>query len=293
MNDFDPLSPRQIADILRLNNLRPKKRLGQNFLIDRNTLNRILNAADIQPEEPVLEIGAGLGALTRSLSSLSPAVTTIEIDSHLEPILRESLASYNNVRLIHADFLKLDTALLLTEAFGSGNGLAAANIPYYITTPILETLLKNKQKIRRIVMLVQLEYAKRIMAQPDTSDYGAMSLFAQYHAHCRVAGKVPRTVFLPSPEVDSAILVLDPVVPGSIPVINENLFFRLTRAAFGRRRKTLSNSLEETLGGKELADIILDKAGIDSNRRGETLSLEDFARLANIAAEDTVQEAGG
>lgn len=238
-----------------------------------------------------MEIGAGLGSLTRSLADLSLSVTAVEIDPLLEPILRETLAGYENVRLVIGDFLKLAMDEILNPnpnpdgPFGSAHVrmVVVGSIPYYITSPILERLLENKRRIKRIVLTVQKEVADRLAAKPGTSDYGSMSVFAQYHAEVEIMGNIPRTVFLPRPDVDSAIVRLTPVIPGTVEVTDEEAFFRIVRAAFGQRRKTILNAL---VGGeiglnRESAERLLHCAGIDSGRRGETLSLQEFARLAS------------
>jgi 16S rRNA (adenine1518-N6/adenine1519-N6)-dimethyltransferase len=283
---MDPASLSNANALLRAQGLRPRKRWGQNFLCDRNVLERIARAAALQPGDHTLEIGAGLGALTRFLADFSLSVTAIEIDTLLEPILRETLDDKPNVRLIYEDFLKLDLEKLLDEAFGEKPGVVVANIPYYITTPILERLLEQKTRIKRIVLLVQQEFADRMVAKADTETYGSMSLFVQYHTKVELIGKVSRTVFLPQPDVASAIVALTPVSPGTISVPDEDLFFRLVHAAFGKRRKTLLNALSTGNAGldREAVERLLQKAGIDPGRRGETLSLEEFAHLATIAA---------
>lgn len=290
MADLDPLSPRQANELLKAHGLRAQKRLGQNFLIDRNTLDRIVRAADLQPDDPTLEIGAGLGALTRALAASSSSVTAVEIDRHLEPILLQTTGSLPQVHLIFEDFLRLDTEALLAEAFGERPGVVVANIPYYITTPILERLIENKRRLKRIVLLVQQEVARRMTALHDTEEYGAMSVFAQYHAQVELVGVVPPTVFLPQPEVSSAVIALTPAFPGTVPVRDEARFFHMVRAAFGQRRKTLINALMRApasfnlgFGMEDRAKVeaLLARAGIDPARRGETLSLAEFARLAD------------
>jgi 16S rRNA (adenine1518-N6/adenine1519-N6)-dimethyltransferase len=290
LTEHDPISPKQASDLLRAHGLRAQKRLGQNFLIDRNTLNRIVQAADLRPDDPVLEIGGGLGALTLALSSAARHVTCIEIDQHLEPILRQVTAPLSNVELIFADFLRLDLPELLDRAFGAQQGAVVANIPYYITTAILERLLVNKARLSRIVLLVQQEFARRMIAAPGTEDYGAMSVWVQYHARVRLVGTAPKTVFLPSPDVDSAIIALTPLPAGAVPVRDEERFSHMVRAAFGQRRKTLLNALMRApasynlgfgMEDREQIESLLARAGIDGNRRGETLSLEEFARLAD------------
>ena len=290
--NYDPVSPKQASELLQTYGLRPQKRLGQNFLVDRNTLDRIVRAAELLPGDPVLEIGGGLGALTLALAAVAPSVTTVEIDRHLEPLLREVTQGQDNVRLVFADFLLKDsTGPLFDQAFGDKPGVIVANIPYYITTPILERLLEHKARLKRIVLLVQSEFANRAVARADTEDYGAMSVFVQYHTRPEIVGTVPRTVFIPPPEVGSAILALDPVVPGTVALRDERRFFYMVRVGFAQRRKTLLNallrapasfSLGFTMEDRVQVEQLLERAGIDGGRRGETLTLEEFARLANM-----------
>ena len=280
---MDPSSPAQANVLLGAQGLRPRKRWGQNFLCDRNVLDRISGAALLEPKEQVLEIGAGLGALTRSLADSASYVTAVEIDRLLEPILRETLADKPNVRVVYDDFLKVDLPALLDDAFGVDSGVVVANIPYYITTPILERLLEHKRRIKRIILLVQHEFAQRMVASPGTKAFGAMSIFAQYHARVEIVMTVSRNCFLPSPEVDSAVIRLTPVTPGTVEVKDESRFFKVVRSAFQQRRKTLSNTLVSggVLHSRKSAESVLSAAGIDPTRRGETLSLEEFARLSD------------
>ncbi len=250
-------------------------------------LDRIVRAAALTSGDRVLEVGPGLGALTLRLASASAFVTAVEIDPLLEPILRETLRDLGNVRLVFQDFLKLDLGPFLDEAFGFAPGVVVASIPYYITSPILERLLEHKQLIARIVLLVQQEVADRLAARPSTEQYGSMSVFAQYHARVEVLGSVSRNVFLPAPEVSSAIVRLTPELPGTVEVEDEALFFRIVRAAFGQRRKTILNALSAPASGLNRGDLpaLLAATGIDPTTRGETLSLEEFARLANAAGD--------
>lgn len=288
---IDATSPKQASDLLRTHGIRAQKRLGQNFLCDRNTLDKIVRAANLSPDDRVVEIGPGLGGLTLALSRAAATVTAVEIDRHLEPILTETLQDSPNVSVVYADFLKLDLEALFATAFGDAPGVVVANIPYYITSPLLEILLTNKRRIKRIVLLVQNEFAQRAVAAAGSDACGSMSLYVQYHARVELCGIVPPTVFLPSPEVTSAILALDPVLPGTVAVENEERMFRLIRAAFGQRRKTLLNALLRapasydlgfTVNDRERAEALLARAGIDGNRRGETLSLEEFVRISAV-----------
>lgn len=286
----DLSSPKQASALLQKYGLRPQKRLGQNFLCDRNTLNRILRSANLNSEDAVLEIGGGLGALSLALAEVSSSVTVIEIDRHLEPALRESTASHQNIHLIFDDFLRLDPETLFANAFGTSAGIVVANIPYYITTPILERLITHKSQLKRIVLLMQLEVARRLTAPANSDEYGSISLYAQYHAEVELVGTVPKTVFLPTPEVNSAIVVLTPIHPGTQPVFDETRMFHIIRAAFSQRRKTLVNALQRapasyglgySMDDRTRVEKHLEIAGIDGSRRGETLTLAEFARISD------------
>ena len=288
VTDLDLTSPKQASEMLRTHGIRAQKRLGQNFLCDRNTLDRIVRAAHIGPEDPTLEIGAGMGALTLALAGSSPSVTAVEIDHKLEPILRQVTAEHSNIHLIFEDFLRLDSTELFDRAFGEKPGVVVANIPYYITSPILEKLLTHKTRWKRAVLLVQQEFAQRMVAGPGSDACGSMSLYAQFHATVEMVGTVPKTVFLPQPDVSSAVIALTPIIDGAVPVRNEARFFRLIRAAFGQRRKTLLNALMRSpasfdlgfsMEDRKAVEELLSRAGIDGGRRGETLSLAEFARL--------------
>jgi 16S rRNA (adenine1518-N6/adenine1519-N6)-dimethyltransferase len=287
---IDVSSPKQASELLRQHGLRPTKRLGQNFLCDRNTLDRIVRAANLPSDDPIVEIGGGLGALSVALAASSPSVTVIEIDRHLEPILTEVTAPYKNVHLVFQDFIRLNHQELFDTAFGYGRGSVVANIPYYITTPILDILLANKGRLNRIVLLVQQEFAERMTAPPGSDACGAMSLYVQYHAEVELVGVVPKTVFLPPPDVSSAIVALTPVIPGTVPVQNEERMFHIIRSAFIQRRKTLLNALMRapasfglgfSMDDRPNVEALLERAGIDGGRRGETLSLEEFARISD------------
>lgn len=271
-----------VKALLKRQGLRPRKRWAQNFLVDRAALDEIADAANLEPGDRALEIGPGLGALTLRLAERCARVTAVELDRLLEPILAETLQGRDNVRLIFEDFLKLKIEPLLDAAFGDRPGVVVANIPYYITTPILERLLERKARIARIVLLVQQEFAERMAARPGTPECGAMSLFVQYHTRIELVGRVMRDAFMPSPDVDSAIVRLTPALPGTVEVADEKRFFGYIRAAFSQRRKTVHNALANGGVGltRESAEAALINAGIDPMRRGETLSLEEFAKLA-------------
>jgi 16S rRNA (adenine1518-N6/adenine1519-N6)-dimethyltransferase len=276
-------STADVSGLLRRHGLRPKKRLGQNFLVDRNTLEKIAGAAELIPTDAVLEIGPGLGALTRALAERARRVVAVEVDADLLPVLQETLAGLGNVQVVHADFLQLPLADFLAERFGESPLKVVANIPYYITSPILERLLETPSSIERILLLVQKEVADRLTAQPGSPEYGSLTLFARYHAEVEIVGRVSRHVFLPPPNVDSAILRLRIRAEPPVRAARPEQLFDVIHAAFQQRRKTLLNALAG-FGALDVdkadAEAALRAAGIDPQRRGETLSLEEFARLA-------------
>lgn len=286
-----PYSPHAVAELLREHGIRPAKRLGQNFLWDRNVLERIVRVAGVSEDDPVLEIGPGLGSLTRVLADHARAVTAVEVDRGLRPVLDALADERPNVRVIYADALRLDWDGLLDEAFGGETGAIVANIPYAITTPLVERVLSVKRRLRRATLLVQLEVAERLAAPPNCKAYGSLSVFVQYHMQVEKGGVVARTVFVPQPDVASALVVMTPALPSSVPVQDEATFFRVVRAGFGQRRKTLANALDALEGANRTGVLAaLASAGIDPMRRAETLSLREFAALADaIAAADAAR----
>lgn len=265
--------------------MRPRKRLGQNFLIDRNVLNRIVDAAAIEAGSSVLEIGGGFGVVTRELAAWAERVVCVEADRALEAILRETLAGLENVEVVIADFLKLDLARMIEER-GGGKWVVVGNLPYYITSPILVKLVEARRQLARMVLMVQREVADRLQARPGTDDYGALSVYVQYHCEMNSVLSVSRNVFYPVPEVDSELIRLVPRPSPPVAVQDEGLFFDIVRSAFGKRRKTLLNALSSSAGlawNRDRAERALTAAGINAGRRGETLSMEEFARIANAA----------
>ena len=280
-------SPAAVAALLKRHGLHPRKRFGQNFLVDANTLAKIVGAGNVGPGDRVLEVGTGLGVLTAALAAAvaeDGQVVTIEVDRDLLSVLTDTVAALPQVRVVSADALALDWPQFLEERFSNGPPIKAiANIPYNITTPLLTTLLAQRGRFEVVVLLVQKEVAQRLAAAPATSDYGALSVFAQFHAKVEIVGIVSRRVFLPAPDVDSAIVRLTPYSVPPVSVTDETQFFKVVRAAFGQRRKALTGALsgDPTLGwSRERAVEALEASGIDPGRRGETLSLEEFARLA-------------
>lgn len=289
-------SPAAVSALLRRHSFLPAHRFGQNFLVDANILARIVSSAELEPGDTVLEVGTGLGVLTRALAEgvgESGHVATIERDPRLEPLHAETLpdAVYPQVRHIHGDALELELDLALSQAapFNSERGAAVvANIPYNITTPLVARFLERQPRFRVIVLLVQKEVGERMAAKPASDAYGAFSLFVQFHAEVDIVATVPPTVFYPQPKVTSAIIRLRPRAVAPVQADDSALMFAIIRAAFQQRRKTLLNALSaESLGwNKARAAAVLECAGIDVQRRGETLSLADYARLANCAGNE-------
>ncbi|MBP2639217.1 MAG: rsmA [Firmicutes bacterium] len=263
--------------ILKTFGIRLQKKLGQNFLIDSDVVERIVEAADIQPGEQVLEIGPGIGTLTQGLAEAGAAVTSIELDRHLIDILAKTLEGYDNVRVIHGDFLKLD----ISREIPTGRCKIIANLPYYITTPIIMRILEERMPVELLVTMVQKEVAERMVARPGTKEYGALSVAVQYYTEPEIVFIVPPTAFIPSPAVESAVIRCVIRKQPPVEVRQEKMFFRVVKAAFSQRRKTLQNCLKAAGLAAETASLVLETAGIDGSRRGETLSLSEFAAVAN------------
>ncbi|WP_347489615.1 16S rRNA (adenine(1518)-N(6)/adenine(1519)-N(6))-dimethyltransferase RsmA [Desulfoscipio sp. XC116] len=283
---MDPASPRVVRALLEQHQFRIKKKFGQNFLVDGNIINKILNAAELSNMDVVVEIGPGVGALTYRLAQKARRVVAVEIDRTVFPLLAETLDGLDNITLVEADALKTDFDRLVRERAGApANGYkVVANLPYYITTPLIMHLLEGHLGARKIIVMVQEEVARRLIASPGAKDYGALTVAANYYAVVELAFKVPRTVFLPRPEVDSAVISMTVRKSPAVCVKNEQVYFALVRAAFQQRRKTLLNALGNL--NKEFSRDkwlnILRQAEIDPVRRGETLNLREFARLADV-----------
>lgn len=275
-------SPKVVASLLKRHGVRTNKALGQNFLLDRNTLDKIVAAAELTGGEAVLEIGPGLGALTRLLAERAGSVAAVEVDAGFVRVLSETVADLPNVSVTHADFLRLDLPAWAPEHLQPLPATVVANVPYYITSPILIALLETASLWRSIVVLVQREVAERLNAAPGTGDYGSLTLYAGFHAEVEMVGAVPRGVFFPPPKVDSAIVRLHPRATPPVEVRSAARFEQVVRSAFGQRRKTLSNALSAVPGwGRDGARQALEGAGIDPMRRGETLDMAEFAALVN------------
>lgn len=279
--------PAQAAAILRKYGIAPKKSLGQNFLVDANVLRNIVRAAELDKEKGVLEIGPGIGALTQHLAEAAGRVVAVEIDRRLLPVLEETLAPYGNVAVIHGDILAMDLPRLFAERFsGLKAASVVANLPYYVTTPILMSLLETDLPLEFIVVMVQKEVAERLAAPPGSKAYGSLSIAVQYRCEAEVAAVVPPTVFIPRPDVDSAVIRLRKLDRPRVKTEDESFMFDVVRAAFARRRKTLLNNLQARFGKdrKEALLAALAETGIDPGRRGETLSIAEFAALGDALA---------
>ena len=261
--------------ILKAFDLRASKKLGQNFLIDSGVVQKIVDAAEISAGDEVLEIGPGIGTLTQGLLEAGAKVTAVELDKKLPAVLAETLAGYENFKLIQGDILKVDVEKIMPQNFK-----VVANLPYYITTQILLTLLEKKLPVTKIVTMVQKEVAERMTAAPNSKIYGAMTVAVQFRADVKIAFEVPPSAFLPRPEVTSAVVVCD-VRESPFKVADENYFIKVVRAAFGQRRKTLLNSLMGAGFNREKILAALEVAKILPERRAETLSIEDFVNLSD------------
>ena len=282
----DIATPIRTKEILKKYGFSFKKSLGQNFLIDTNILNRIVDFADLTDDSGAIEIGPGIGALTEQLAKRSKKVTAFEIDQRLLPILADTLSPYDNVKIIHADILKANVGQVIAEEFTDHQDImVVANLPYYVTTPIILKLLSENLPIRGIVCMLQKEVAERIAAKPGTKEYGSLSIAIQYHTIAETVMIVPKTVFVPQPNVDSAVIRLTKREKPIVEVRDEEFLFTVTRASFAQRRKTILNNLTSQLpDGKTKKDQIikaLEQTAIDPRRRGETLTIEEFGRLSD------------
>jgi len=275
---IDLYSPRSIRAIADRFGFRNRKSLGQNFLTDRNVVLDMISAAGIGPEDTVIEIGPGIGALTRELSLAAGRVIALEIDRDLFPVLEFTLSGCENVEVIHADVLKTDIGEMIREA---GGAKVIGNLPYYITTPIIMRLLESRPLADSITIMMQKEVAERILAEAGDPGRGALSIAVQYRCEAEEVVDVPKESFSPVPKVDSAVLKLTPRAICPVAVDDEELFFRCVRAGFGQRRKTLYNSLTGTGIPKERIGAALDSVGIERNRRAEALTMQEFADIAN------------
>ncbi|MBL0389068.1 16S rRNA (adenine(1518)-N(6)/adenine(1519)-N(6))-dimethyltransferase RsmA [Tumebacillus sp. ITR2] len=279
------VSPSVTRDVVTRHGFQFKKSLGQNFLIDGNILDKIVEAAELDENAGALEIGPGIGTLTQELCEEAKQVVAVEKDGRLLGVLRETLSEYGNVHIEHNDVLEADLHAIFAEHFSETSEVSVvANLPYYVTTPIVMKLLEERLPLRNIVVMVQREVADRMAAKPGGKEYGTLSIAVQYWTEPSIVTRVPESAFMPAPNVESTVIKLKVRKEPPVQVKDVNLFFHLVKASFAQRRKTLLNNLQSNLQPKREKDVILaalDRAGIDPTRRGETLSLEEYAKLAD------------
>lgn len=278
-------NPKNTIEVLQKYNFNFQKKFGQNFLIDTRVLEEIIDAADITKDDFVLEIGPGIGTMTQYLCEAAREVVAVEIDTNLIPILKDTLSAYDNVEVLNQDILKVDIASLAKERNNDRPIKVVANLPYYITTPIIMGLFESHVPIDSITIMVQKEVADRMQEGPGSKEYGALSLAVQYYAKPEIVVNVPPSCFMPQPKVGSAVIRLTRHEEAPVQVDNEKLMFQVIRASFNQRRKTLANGLNNfgSFGlSKEEIQSCIEELGVPVNIRGEALSLEQFAELSNI-----------
>ena len=286
-------NPQNTIEVLQKYHFNFQKKFGQNFLIDTHVLDKIISAAGITKDDFVLEIGPGIGTMTQYLACAAREVVAVEIDKNLIPILEDTLQDYENVSVINDDILKVDIAALAEDKNQGRPIKVVANLPYYITTPIIMGLFEKNVPLESITVMVQKEVADRMQVGPGTKDYGALSLAVQYYAEPYIVANVPPNCFMPRPAVGSAVIRLTRHQKPPVEVMDEKLMFRLIRASFNQRRKTLANGLKnsgELNLSKEVITAAIEKLGKGSSVRGEALDLEEFARLTNIIKEEMEHE---
>ena len=277
-------NPQNTIAVLQKHQFTFQKKFGQNFLIDTHVLDKIIRSAEISQDDMVLEIGPGIGTMTQYLACAAGKVIAVEIDRALIPILEDTLEGYDNVRIINGDILKIDLAKLVEEENGGRPIKVVANLPYYITTPIIMSLFEGDVPLKSITVMVQKEVADRMQAAPGSKDYGALSLAVQYYAKPYIAANVPQNCFMPRPRIGSAVIRLERYETPPVAVKDEKLLFSIIRASFNQRRKTLANGLKNSAEldfAKEEIEAAIDKLGKGASVRGETLTLEEFAELSN------------
>lgn len=288
---MDLSSPGTVKSIREKYGLQLSKSLGQNFITDRNILEKIIEGAGVEDGDMVIEIGPGIGVLTAELAQRASFVTAVEIDGRLIPILEETLAEYDNIRIVNQDILKTDLSQIIEESRQAGRFTGKVhiigNLPYYITTPIIMKLLEEQVPADSITVMMQKEVADRIKSAPGSKTYGAISVAVQYYCRVIKVTDVPKEAFVPRPKVESTVLNLEPLDAKAIELKDEKAFMRCIKAGFAQRRKTLLNSLASAGGmDKDKVKMILASAGIDPGRRAETLTVEEFGRIANEAADE-------
>lgn len=280
--------PQNTIAVLQKYNFIFQKKFGQNFLIDSHVLEKIVDAAQITDEDCVLEIGPGIGTMTQYLAESAREVVAVEIDRALIPILQDTLSAYDNVTVLNEDIMKVDVRRIVQERNQGRPIKVVANLPYYITTPIVMSLLENHVPVQSITIMVQKEVAERMQVGPGTKDYGALSLAVQYYARPEVVAHVPANCFMPRPNVDSTVIRLTRYQKPPVEVKDEKHLFALIRASFNQRRKTLANGLTNGLGiSREQVTAALEEMGLSATVRGEALTLAQFADLSNLLKKDS------
>ena len=276
-------SPKTIKYIMEKYNFRFSKGLGQNFIIDEHVLERIIDGSDINEGDVVLEIGPGIGVMTDVLCQHAKKVVSIEIDRSLIPVLEETVGHYENLKVIHQDVLKADVRAIIADEFGEQKTKLIANLPYYVTTPIIMMFLEERIPVSDLIVMIQKEVADRIIAKPSTKEYGALSVVVQYFTEPSIVTRVSRGSFMPMPNVDSSVIRLKVRESAPVSLLDESTFFLTIKDSFGKRRKTLLNALSSGFLSinKDQARKALEIAGIEENTRGEALSIDEFATLAN------------
>lgn len=278
-------SPKVIKEILEESGFKFSKSLGQNFLIDESVLDKMIAGSGIDKNTNVIEIGPGFGTLTQRLCMSAKKVVAIEIDRSAVPILEKNLEEFDNLKIINDDVLKCDLKKIIADEFDGESIKIVANLPYYITTPIIMHILESKIKTDSLCIMIQKEVAQRIAAKPSCKDYGALTVAVNYYSEPRLICHVPPSSFIPMPKVSSSVISLDIRDAAPVSLKNEKGYFKVVKAAFGQRRKTLLNALSNSgaipLSKEEILSV-LNKCGIDEKRRGETLSLQDFANISNL-----------
>lgn len=273
-------------EVVKKYNFKFTKSLGQNFLIDDKVLDDIVEGADVSKEDFVIEIGPGVGTLTKELLAKAKKVCAVELDSELIPILQEELQGYDNFELIHKDALKVD----FNEIIGEEESVkVVANLPYYVTTPIIARMLNEDYKFKSLTIMIQKEVAERIDAEPNCKEFGSISVLVQYYCDTKIIRTVPPSSFVPQPKVDSIVIRLDKLDKPRVQVKDKELFFKIVRQSFNMRRKTLRNAIKsmKIIDGEEM-EKVFENANIDPRRRGETLSLQEFANLADAVYDMTI-----
>ncbi|SHE67884.1 16S rRNA (adenine1518-N6/adenine1519-N6)-dimethyltransferase [Tissierella praeacuta DSM 18095] len=280
MEDKRLYSPKYIKEILEKHGFKFSKSLGQNFLIDGNIVRKIVENGNITSEDYVIEIGPGMGTLTEELALKAKKVLAIEIDNTLIPILEETIGKYNNVEIINGDILKIDLQKIIEERLDGGPVKVVANLPYYVTTPIIAKLIEDNLNLESIIVMVQKEVAERMAAGSGGKEYGSLSVFVNFYSKPEIVLKVPKTVFMPQPKIDSAVIKL--TINKELPEVDKEKFFKIVKAAFSKRRKTILNSLSTYGFNIEKGTIkeVLESLDISLDSRAENLSVEDFIKIS-------------